>query len=201
MSNLCAVILASGSSKRLGFNKLLVKIDKKTVIERSMEPFFISSIDKIFVVVGFEKERILKIIECHPAEIIENPFYSQGMSASIRVALPYIKGYEGVFFQLGDRPFLDKTLIEKMVHTFQENDKDIIVPVYNKKKGHPVLIRPAPYIEEMEKVKGDMGLREIIDKYRENVLFIESQEGVLTGLDTQEDIENLKKRGYEIEKD
>ncbi|HOP86061.1 MAG TPA: nucleotidyltransferase family protein [Syntrophorhabdaceae bacterium] len=201
MTQLCAVILASGSSRRLGFNKLLVKIDKKTVIERSIEPFLFPLIDKIFVVVGFEKERVIKAIENYPIEIIENPFYLQGMSASVKAALTYIRDYKGAFFQLGDRPFVDMTLIEEMVHIFQTNDKKIIVPVHNKQKGHPVLIKPELYLTDMEKIEGDVGLREIIDKYRENVVFIDANEGILLGLDTWEDIENLKKRSYEIEKD
>jgi len=201
MTHLCAVILASGSSRRLGFNKLLVKIDKKTVIERSIEPFLSPLIDKIFVVVGFEKERIIKLLKKYPIEIIENPLYLQGMSASVKAAIAYIKDYKGAFFQLGDRPFVDKSLIEDMVYIFQTNDKDIIVPVYNKQKGHPVLIKPETYIKDMEKIKGDVGLREIIDKYIENVVFIDAYEGIHLGLDTQEDIENLKERGYDIEKD
>lgn len=201
MTNVCAVILASGASRRLGFNKLLVRIDKKTVIERSIEPFLIPLIDKVFVVVGFEKEKTTRVIRGYPVEVIENPLYTQGMSASIKAALPYINDYKGVFFQLGDRPFVDKKLIEEMLHIFQVNNKDIVVPIYKNKKGHPVLISPEPFLNEMSSIKGDVGLREIIDKYIENVVFIESTEGILMGLDTLEDIENLKKRGHEIEKD
>ncbi|MCX7966114.1 MAG: nucleotidyltransferase family protein [Syntrophorhabdaceae bacterium] len=200
MKDICTVILASGSSRRLGFNKLLVKIDKKTVIERSIEPFLTSLIDRIFIVVGFEKERIIKAVERYSVVIIENPLYQKGMSESIKAALPFIKDYRGVFFQLGDRPFVDKTLIEEMIHVFKTHNKNIIVPVYRRQKGHPVLIRLAPYIKEISNIKGDKGLREIIDKYVENVVFIESHEGIIVGLDTEEDIENLKKRGYEIEK-
>lgn len=201
MNNICAVILASGASRRLGFNKLLVKIDKKTVLERSIEPFLIPIIDKIFVIVGFEKERVTSVIKDYPVEIIDNPLYLDGMSASVKAALPFIKDFRGVFFQLGDRPFVDKALIEKMVHVFHSDYRDIIVPLHKNQKGHPVLIKIESYIKEISHIKGDKGLREIIDKYIGNVVFIESKEGVLMGLDTLEDIEYLRKRGYEIEKD
>lgn len=201
MNNFCAVILASGASRRLGFNKLLVKIDKKTVLERSIEPFLIPIIDKIFVIVGFEKERVTSVIKDYPVEIIDNPLYLDGMSASVKAALPFIKDFRGVFFQLGDRPFVDKALIEKMVHVFHSDYRDIIVPLHKNQKGHPVLIKIESYIKEISHIKGDKGLREIIDKYIGNVVFIESKEGVLMGLDTLEDIEYLRKRGYEIEKD
>jgi CTP:molybdopterin cytidylyltransferase MocA len=53
---------------------------------------------------------------------------------------------------------------------------------------------------EMGFLKGDKGLREIIEKHAEDVIFIKGNEGSLFDIDTIEDVECLKERGYIIEK-
>ncbi|MBP8625250.1 MAG: nucleotidyltransferase family protein [Syntrophorhabdaceae bacterium] len=201
MTGICAVIFAAGFSARLGHNKLLIKIDGKTVIERSIEPFINPLVDKVFVIAGFEKERIEGAITKQRVDIIDNTHYREGMSASLRTSIPLASHYNGVFFQLGDRPFLDKFLIDRMIKIFFEQPANIIVPIHKGKKGHPVLIRFNNYLEEIRKIRGDRGLREIIDKYHRDVVFIEGDDGILAGIDTQEDLDNLIVRGYKIEKD
>jgi CTP:molybdopterin cytidylyltransferase MocA len=67
-------------------------------------------------------------------------------------------------------------------------------------KGHPVLMRCGPYREEIELLGGDKGLREVIEKHSKDVLFIEGDEGILFDIDTEEDLEVLRRRGYRIEK-
>ncbi|MCX8111403.1 MAG: nucleotidyltransferase family protein [Syntrophorhabdaceae bacterium] len=201
MTGICAVIFAAGSSTRLGFNKLLIKIEKKAVVERSVEPFFYNPVEKVFVVTGYEKNKIENIFKDKSVEIIYNPDHRDGMATSLKAAIPFLYGFKGVFFQLGDRPFTGKDLISRMIHVFDEKDACIVVPVYRGRKGHPVLIRPDKYLKDMMEVQGDKGLREIIDKYIKDVVFIEGDFGTVTGIDTEEDLNNLIMRGYEIEKD
>lgn len=87
-----------------------------------------------------------------------------------------------------------------MINTYRENRKKIIVPVFNDEKGHPVLMNASLYSEEIRSLQGDRGLREIIEKHMEDVIFIKGNEGALFDIDTNEDVERLKERGYIIEK-
>jgi CTP:molybdopterin cytidylyltransferase MocA len=64
-----------------------------------------------------------------------------------------------------------------------------------------VLVHIKPYIEEMQSLQGDKGLREIIDNHSKNVLLIEGDEGNLFDIDTEKEINIIKERGYLIEKD
>ena len=56
------------------------------------------------------------------------------------------------------------------------------------------------YSGEIKSLQGDKGLREIIEKHMEDVIFIKGNEGVLFDIDTIEDIERLEERGHIIEK-
>jgi molybdenum cofactor cytidylyltransferase len=114
--------------------------------------------------------------------------------------LPFISDEEEVIFNLGDKPFLEKDMLFRMINMYRENRKKIIVPIFHGEKGHPVLINIFQYREEMRSLEGDKGLREIIEKHTEDVIFIKGNEGALCDIDTIEDIERLKERGYIIEK-
>jgi molybdenum cofactor cytidylyltransferase len=206
MKKIYTVILAAGTSSRLGFNKLTVKIDGRPVIVKAIEHFCIEAIEKIFVVLNPEAGHVRREIEEHFAlslsnfTFIENSHYRDGMSSSVKAALPFIKDADAVFFHLGDKPFIKREAIGSMLDMYLREGLQILIPEYENKKGHPVLMKIKPYFVEMKGLTGDKGLREIIDKHREDVVFIKGDEGSVFDIDTIETIEILKERGYRIEK-
>jgi molybdenum cofactor cytidylyltransferase len=195
-----AVILAAGVSRRLGMNKLTVRIDGQTVIRRSVTPFLTEGIEKIFVVASVNREKIERELQgLGPVEIVDNPHYREGMSSSVKAVLPYIKEADGVFFHLGDKPFVTREQVKAMLHLYLGGGENLLVPRYEGGKGHPVLMTTGLYFSEMENLGGDKGLREIIEKHPEDVVFLDGFEGNVFDIDTIEDIETLKRRGYKIE--
>jgi len=170
------------------------------VIRKSVLPFISAGIGKVFIVTGIQSQDINEEFTGYDVEFIENRNYALGMSTSVKASLPFITDEEGVFFHLGDKPFLEKEMIYRMMNIYREDRKKIIVPVFDGKKGHPVLMDVGLYSAEMRFLKGDKGLREIIDKHAADVIFIEGNEGSLYDIDTTEDVERLKERGYIIEK-
>ena len=200
MKRFSAVILAAGVSKRLGFNKLTLKINGESVIRKAVLPFISAGIGKVFIVTGIQSQEIREELTGYAVEFIENKDCALGMSTSVKASLPFITDEEGVFFHLGDKPFLEKEMIYRMIDIYRENREKIIVPVFNGEKGHPVLMDVGLYSEEIKSLEGDKGLREIIEKHTEDVIFIKGNEGSLFDIDTIEDVERLKERGYIIEK-
>lgn len=222
MKKIYAVILASGRSTRLGFNKLTLKIDGKSVISMAVEPFIREGVHRVFIVTnpddGGVKGEVEGLIGRFPGIIthVSNPGYKEGMSSSVKASIPYIADADGVFFQLGDKPFIGGELVERMLQVFSPESDDLppaspggrkrapvyfIVPVFEGRKGHPVLVDSKRCAPEMASLAGDRGLREIIEKYRDNVLFIDGNEGNVLDIDTPQQVELLKERGYIIEKD
>lgn len=200
MTEICSVILAAGSSKRLGFNKLLLKIDSQPVIRKTIMPFIESQTGDIFVVAGEHTASIARELAGLNVMVVHNSNHLQGMSTSITAALPFIGKAKTAFFHLGDKPFVKKALLSRMIEYYRESGKHIIVPVCDGIKGHPVLMSIEPYLADMYGLTGDKGLRDIIEKYPEDVLFIEADDDILFDIDTAQDIETLQKRGYTIEK-
>jgi molybdenum cofactor cytidylyltransferase len=206
MQKIYTVILAAGTSSRLGFNKLTVKIDGQSVITRAVEPFCIEGIEKIFVVTnpeGFEVKKDLEnffLSHSMTVVFVSNPSYRDGMSSSVKAVLPFIGDADAAFFHLGDKPFIKKETIKYMLDRYLIENVDIFIPEYKNKKGHPVMMKIKPYLDEMKVLTGDKGLREIVDKHMKDVVFIKGDEGSILDIDTFETINLLKERGYMIEK-
>jgi molybdenum cofactor cytidylyltransferase len=200
MEPIYTVILAAGASSRLGYNKLLLKIDGETVIRKAVMPFLRSAIDKVFVVTGNAKDAIAQELAGLPLEVIYNKDHAKGMSTSVRASLPFLAEARGVFFQLGDKPFVAGTIIDAMIDAFLSEKAPIILPIFKGEKGHPVIVDIQRYSDEMALLEGDRGLREIIEKHSEDVLYIEGDEGNTFDIDSAQEINILRERGYRVEK-
>ncbi|HVN95921.1 MAG TPA: nucleotidyltransferase family protein [Syntrophorhabdaceae bacterium] len=200
MKQLRAVILAAGMSRRLGFNKLSLKINGESVIRMATLPFLSAGIEKVCVVTGMQTEEIEKELKGSYVEFVQNRDHILGMATSVVAAIPFMEGAKGVFFHLGDKPFVEKDMVLRMIDTYGENKEKIIVPLFKGMKGHPVLMDVRRYRREIALLTGDQGLRNIIEKNSQDVLFIEGNQGSLFDIDTVEDIVSLEERGYVIEK-
>jgi molybdenum cofactor cytidylyltransferase len=199
MKKIIAVILAAGSSRRLGFNKLTIKINGESVIRRSVKPFLEQDLSRVLVVTGHAPERIMKELDGMGVETVNNPDYREGMSASVRTAVPFLADADAVFFHLGDKPFVKSKIITKMKEEYETKGAGVVVPLHKGVKGHPVLVDACLLRDSELSLRGDLGLREVIEKYEGSVVFIEGDEGSLFDIDTVNEIAYLRERGYDIE--
>jgi molybdenum cofactor cytidylyltransferase len=202
MASIATVILAAGASKRLGFNKLCVRVNGEAVIRRTVRLFMQAGSSEIAVVTGFERERVEKELSGLPVSFFHNERHEDGMSASIRAALPFISRAGAVLFHLGDKPFVEPAVIDLVTGTYgaDEGNCSIVVPVHDGVPGHPVLVDMRRHLEAVGAGEGAFGLRDVIAAAGDRVRMVEGGEGCVLDLDTEEDIAFLERRGYSIEK-
>jgi molybdenum cofactor cytidylyltransferase len=199
MEKIIAVVLAAGTSSRLGFSKLTIKIDGESVIRRSVKPFLMDSIHKVIVVTGNNSVDIEREMVGLNVDLIHNPHYKDGMSTSVKAALPYLGDAAAVIFHLGDKPLITSRDVLAVVNAYSAYNAKIAAPSFQEKMGHPVMINAALLRSRVGMLSGDSGLREIIDKHREDVVFIVGNDGNLFDIDTIQAIDQLRERGYRIE--
>ncbi|WP_315117711.1 nucleotidyltransferase family protein [uncultured Clostridium sp.] len=174
------IILAAGLSTRAGTNKLILDIDGKTVIERCIYGMY-DLCSKIIVVGGHRMEEIKDILDKYPkVELVYNPDYLEGMFNSVKKGLSHIKE-ERFFLIPGDYPVISKKTYEKMLKV----DRDIVIPVYNGNKGHPLLMKSYLIKELLEDIHYET-LRDFISEKGFTSLNVE-EPGILMDIDTMED--------------
>lgn len=186
-----AVILAAGSSSRMGANKLFLPIGDKTVIERVAFELLKSQINQIVAVGGRDFDLLVSILSKYDIEIIENKNYLMGQSTSVACGINMVdKSSEACFFIMGDQPLIDSNFLDQMIYML-EDENTIVVPMSNRKRGAPVLFGRR-YFEELGNQAGDMGGRNIIKKYSDMVRIYEIEnDAFFWDVDTKEDYDRV----------
>lgn len=185
---ICAMILGAGESKRMGKPKLLLPVGEKTMIETIVETIDQSKADKIVVILGSNRSKIEKTIKNFPLKVIYNPDYQKGMLSSVQCgfqAMP--EDCQAVLVVLGDQPGIQTDVVNKLIDAYTGSNKGIVLPVYKKERGHPVLI-DMKYRAEVEKLSPDIGLRGVVYNYPEDVLEVEVEmPSILRDIDDEAD--------------
>lgn len=168
-----AMILAAGMSRRMGKTKLLLPFGKKTIIETVVHSVVSSRVDGTLVVLGSEQEKIEEKIRNFPVRSVFNPDFRSGMLSSVLCGLKALPDEtRAMVIVLGDQPSVSKQTIDRIVDEYQKTGKGIVLPVYNKERGHPVLI-DMKYREEVEALSPDIGLRGTVYSHPEDILEVE----------------------------
>jgi molybdenum cofactor cytidylyltransferase len=182
-----AILLAAGESNRMGQPKQLMPFDQITIVERTIDNLLNSAVSETILVLGYKDEEIRKTIAGKPIKIAINPDYQQGMSTSIIAGLKQVdKKAQAVIIALGDQPFVNSQTITSLVEAFIANNRGILIPVYQGRRGNPIIFA-IKYKSELLNLKGDVGGREIIKRHPDDVLEVAVNcEGVLLDIDTME---------------
>ncbi len=151
------------------------------------------------MVTGHERLKVERELIGFKVDLVYNPHHRDGMSSSVRAAIPFLGNADAVLFHLGDKPFIEPEHISIILDKYKSEDGKIVIPVCDGKKGHPVLIDAGIVRDETGALEGDKGLREIIEKHKGDVVFIQGDEGSLFDIDTLDEINYLRKRGYRVE--
>lgn len=168
-----AMILAAGMSRRMGKTKLLLPFGKKTIIETVVHSVVSSRVDGTLVVLGSEQEKIEEKIRNFPVRSVFNPDFRSGMLSSVLCGIKALPDEtRAMVIVLGDQPSVSKQTIDRIVDEYQKTGKGIVLPVYNKERGHPVLI-DMKYREEVEALNPDIGLRGTVYSHPEDILEVD----------------------------
>ena len=192
--NISATILAAGSSERMEeANKLLLPYRSEALIKIVSTMLIDSLLDPIFIVTGYEHDKVVKLLPKSLDNIIYNKDWRKGMSRSIYKAISSLPRHiDGNMIVLGDMPLITvKTLNELKSVFLSNNGEKIIYAEYFGKQANPVIF-PKKYFKEMLLLKGDNGCKDIISQNRKNTLgvSVDSSE-VIFDCDTKGDYSDL----------
>ena len=150
-----AVILAAGSSSRMGFPKQLAEVRDKPLLQAIIDKVNIN-FDNSSVVLGSESEIISEKIDFKNSNILINENWPEGITSSIRTALFFYqnqKEINNIIFFLGDQPEVEVEVIDSLNNDDHDGSK-VLVPQYRYKLGFPILI-PRIFWTKLELITED----------------------------------------------
>jgi len=183
-----AIVLAAGKSRRMGKLKPLLRFKDKTFLDQIISALRASDADRITVVLGAGAEMIKNSVDLSGTNIVINKDYKKGQLSSLAAAIKDTpQEMDAILVCLVDNPFITKEVINKIIAKFKETNNPIIVPVFNKQRGHPTLFSRSLFSELVNAPK-EQGARYVLYSNAENVLELEiSEDTILMGIDTPED--------------
>ncbi|WP_372947091.1 NTP transferase domain-containing protein [Mariniphaga sp.] len=191
MDNIWAIILAAGASTRMKTQKLLLPWNGKTIIETVVENASKLVQSNVVVVLGSHREAISKQIKKPYLRYTVNHNFQDGMLSSVICgfrALP--ENADAAFICLGDQPHISPGIFRQVAEAWKTSNKGIVIPTFDGKRGHPVLIE-TKYKNEIEKLEPEKGLRVLSQKFAEDVHEVECGFAeILRDIDTPEDYKN-----------
>jgi molybdenum cofactor cytidylyltransferase len=186
---IAAVVLSAGESSRMGRPKALLPIEGETFIGRIVAALKRTQAGKIVVVLGHNAEQLAAAIRPLGVEILVNPDYKLGQLSSLQVAVRSLQSQldcEGMLLHLVDHPYIDSTLVDRIIERFHETQKDIVVPRCHGKRGHPVLFSRRLFAELLA-APMDQGAKAVVNAHANETLEIETEEeGIALDIDTPE---------------
>jgi molybdenum cofactor cytidylyltransferase len=192
-NNLSAIVLAAGQSRRMSpENKLLLPFQSKTIIQKVLDNVVSLAFTQILVVMGFEKDRLIEVLQDYPARFYYNPDYKRGMSTSIQVGISQTKpDVDGFMIFLGDMPWINQNMLKTLIQAFYTKPASaIVVPAFQERQGNPVIFSQE-YKKELLSLKGNYGARSVVKKFQDQVIEVQlPNERLLLDIDTWEDYEN-----------
>ncbi|MCC6442654.1 MAG: nucleotidyltransferase family protein [Armatimonadetes bacterium] len=190
-----AVVLAAGLSERMGEFKLLLPFRGKTVIETLVDTLLELPLRGVWVVLGHRAEDVAAALVDRPAERIVNLDYEEGMLSSIQCGFGMVPDEaDGILLCLGDQPWLSPKVVRALLETFESADRGILIPAFNGRRGHPILIAMR-YRDEVLDLEDSGGLRQLHEAHPDDILEAPvGDESILSDMDLPEDYDRAVAR-------
>ena len=191
ISNIAVVVLAAGSSSRLGHPKQLVDFRGKNLLQHHIDVLNSKEFGLKLLVLGANKEEIEPKINPHGFAIVENSEWEEGIASSIRAgvkAVQEISNIERILFTVCDQPFINKQILDRLVDA---SNSGIVASSYGSRLGVPAMFGTF-YFQELLALKGDEGAKRIILNEMDKVTQIKFPHGEFD-IDTPADLDELNK--------
>jgi len=185
------IILAAGSSSRLGAAKQALNYQGQTLLQRAVQTALDSDGEIVAVVLGANAEILQSSIIKQPVHVFFNTDWEEGMASSIRCGINELlkaaPNLISAILMLCDQPYVDTSLINQLIQKASANK--IVASAYNGTVGAPVLFDRS-FFPALLSLTGHEGAKRILLDHPDSVISIPFPLGAID-IDTIADYDRL----------
>ena len=186
------VVLAAGSSTRMGRNKLFFELDGETLLRRAVRHALDGGLDPVIVVVGHEAERAraeLAELACTP---VDNPDHALGINRSLRTGISHVpERARAAVVMLADMPFVTSAMVASLLTHYRESTAPLVISAYGDVNAPPMLYDRALF-SELQQMSGEGCGRQVVKRHRHEAVAVSWPEAALQDIDVPEDYERIR---------
>lgn len=195
--SVAALVLAAGSSSRLGSPKQLLPWGKRTLLEHAIDQIRSCGLDEIWVVIGHEAEAILDQVDFGGAGVVINDDHAEGIASSLRVGLDALtreSRADQALITMGDQPEVRADVVTELLSVAKREKRPAVVPKYRYTWANPIVVNKSLW-ERMMSLDGDSGAQRLLKAHPEWVREVWFEHLPPRDVDTQDDVDDLQPRG------
>jgi molybdenum cofactor cytidylyltransferase len=186
-----AVVLAAGSSRRMGRDKLYLELAGETLLRRSVRHVVEAGLDPILVVTGLHPERVRRELAGLPVTAVPNPDHAAGQSTSLRVGLERVPAEAAAaLVVLVDMPFVTPGMLREVVRRYRRERPPLVVSRYGKVAAPPTLYDRSLFHE----LAGGEGGKRVVERHLHEAAVLDWPEESLADIDVEEDYRRARAR-------
>jgi molybdenum cofactor cytidylyltransferase len=166
VNDIAIVILAAGSSSRLGRPKQLVQRGGRSLLRRAAEAALGVGCGPVFVVLGAHRDEVVGEVAGLDVHLVENDAWPTGMASSIRAAVGAMMtaeraGIGAMMLMPCDLPGVDAASLSRLVGAFRPGDRPMAAAAYDGTIGTPAIFDRSCF-DALQRLSGDEGARRIL---------------------------------------
>jgi molybdenum cofactor cytidylyltransferase len=188
--HLHVIVLAAGSSSRLGQPKQLVKLGGRPALHHVVSNAVAVAGHAVTVVLGAHAQDLTRLLAHSPASVVVNRNWEEGMASSLRHGLAAVPATaSAVLVMLGDQVSVSADDLKRLINAWNGHDTVIASAVYQGHVGVPAIF-PRWCFSELRELRGDRGARIIIERHAHRLVHVQMPNAAID-LDTPEDLAAL----------
>jgi molybdenum cofactor cytidylyltransferase len=177
----------------MGADKALLAYRGRTFLETLAATLGEAGIERVAVVLGCHAEEIRRAVSLPGAEMIVNRDYARGQTSSLQAGLRGLEGadLEAVVLCLVDHPAVSAATIRTLLQSFRESAAPVVIPTYQGRRGHPVLLARTLF-DELLRLGAEDAANVVVRAHRAATRFVEVDDpGILVDVDDPETYRTL----------
>jgi molybdenum cofactor cytidylyltransferase len=189
---IAAVVLAAGSSTRMGENKLLLSLAGETVVRRAVRAATDAALDPIIVVLGHEPERVRAALAGLVCRTVVNPDHARGKGTSLQFGIAEVASAteaSAAVVMLADMPFVTAAMLAR-VAAREGTAAPMVISRYGEVNAPPMLYDRSLFAELLALSEQGCG-KEMVRRHRAEAVALSWPEAALADIDRPEDYQRI----------
>jgi molybdenum cofactor cytidylyltransferase len=188
----CAVVLAAGSSTRMGRNKLTLELGGESLVRRVVRRVTEAGLDRVLVVLGHEADRVRAELAGLPCLALVNPDHAKGVGSSLRFGVSRA-GAEAhaILLVLADMPFVTTEMIAAVAARYRATRARLVVSRYGQVNAPPFLYDHSLFAELLL-LPGARCDRQVVRRHRAEATVLDWPERAARDIDRAADYDRAR---------
>jgi len=190
--SIAGILLAAGTSSRMGSNKLLFELNGESVLRGAVQRALSGGLSPLMVVLGHQSEKAWQEIEDLPCEWVLNPLYEQGINTSLKSGVLAVPPEAcAAMVMLADMPFVTSEMIAAMIERYRTTEAPLVISDYEGVNAPPMLYDRSLF-NELKLMTGEGCGRQVVKRHRHEAEVLSWPAAALADIDVPEDYERMK---------